>query len=70
MGERMGIPSAGVMTEKFVSAADLMARVLGADGYAYPVIEHPISSRAPQDLALQAKAAAAASVRILTGSAP
>ena len=32
------------MTETFVSAAELMARVLGADGYPFAVIEHPISS--------------------------
>jgi hypothetical protein len=33
-----------VMTTRFVSAADLMARVLGFPGYAFAVIGHPISS--------------------------
>ena len=32
------------MTDRFVTAAELMARVLGADGYPFAVIEHPISS--------------------------
>jgi hypothetical protein len=33
-----------VMTERFVSAAELMARVLGFPGYRFAVISHPISS--------------------------
>ncbi len=33
-----------VMTTRFVSAAELMARVLGFPGYAFAVIAHPISS--------------------------
>ena len=33
-----------VMTTRFVSAADLMARVLGFPGYAFATIAHPISS--------------------------
>ncbi len=48
------MPAVGVMTTKFVSAADLMARVLGADGYRYVAIEHPISSA--DDSALDAEA--------------
>ena len=34
----------GVMTERFVSAAELMARVLGMPGYPFVVIPHPVSS--------------------------
>jgi hypothetical protein len=47
----------GVMTTRFVSAADLMARVLGFPGYCFAVIDHPVSS-AP-DAALRAMAVAA-----------
>ena len=46
-----------VMTTRFVSAAELMARVLGFPGYAFAVIPHPISSAG--DDALQDMAAAA-----------
>jgi hypothetical protein len=46
-----------VMTTRFVSAAELMARVLGFPGYAFAVIPHPISSAG--DDALQEMAAAA-----------
>ena len=48
------------MTEKFVSAAELMGQVLGADGYPFVVIPHPISSASPDELAERAKAAAGA----------
>jgi hypothetical protein len=40
----------GVMTTRFVSAADLMARVLGFAGYRFAVIAHPISSASDADL--------------------
>jgi len=32
------------MTTRFVTAAELMSRVLGMPGYGFAVIEHPISS--------------------------
>ncbi len=48
----------GVMTTRFVSAADLMARVLGMPGYGFAVIPHPVSSA--NDAALRAMAAIAA----------
>ena len=54
------------MTSTFVSAADMMARALGAEGYAYVVVEHPISSASPEALAERACQAAAESAAILT----
>ena len=47
----------GVMTTRFASAAELMARVLGFPGYGFAVIEHPISSA--DDATLRAMAMAA-----------
>ncbi len=32
------------MTTEFVSAAELMGRVLGAEGFPFVTIQHPISS--------------------------
>ena len=55
------------MTSMFASAADLMARALGAEGYRYVVIEHPISSASAAMLAERAKQAAAESAAILLG---
>ena len=65
-GERRGIPSVSIMTEKFVSAAELMGRVLGADGYPFVVIPHPISSATPDELATAARTAADACLTHLT----
>jgi len=52
--ERLGVPAIGVMTTEFVSAAELMCRVLGLPDYKFGVIEHPISSA--DDVALMARA--------------
>jgi len=65
IGERLGKPSVGIMTTMFVSAADLMARILGAENYAYVTIGHPVSSADEDTLKAWAKEAAADSERIL-----
>jgi hypothetical protein len=67
IGERMGLPSVGIMTSKFVSAAELMARALGAEGYRFVVIDHPISSASAEDLTERARKAVGACVEILCG---
>ena len=59
------MPSLGIMTSMFVSAAELMARVLGADGYAFVVTEHPMSSATQAVLADRAREAVAAGLDIL-----
>jgi len=65
IGERLGKPSVGIMTTMFVSAADLMARILGAENYQYVTIGHPVSSADADTLNTWAKKAAADSSRIL-----
>jgi hypothetical protein len=45
------------MTERFVSAAELMSRVLGLPDYRFAVIEHPISSATDPQLRQMAEAA-------------
>ena len=55
------------MTAKFVSAAELMARVLGVDTYRFAVIDHPISSASTETLVIQARQAALSGFDILTG---
>lgn len=44
------------MTSNFISAAELMSRVLGLPDYDFGVIEHPVSSA--DDEGLKARAAA------------
>ena len=62
--ERLKIPAVGVMTERFVSAAELMARVLGMPDYPFAVIPHPVSS-ASDDVLRAMAAQTIAHVRIL-----
>jgi hypothetical protein len=56
------------MTEAFVSAAELMGQVLGADGYPFVVIDHPISSATTEQLEARAAQAAAACAEHLVAS--
>ena len=51
----MGVPAVAVMTKRFVSAAELMSRVLGMPGYAFAEIGHPVSSATDDDLAGMAR---------------
>ncbi|MDA1369488.1 MAG: hypothetical protein O2971_01835 [Proteobacteria bacterium] len=55
IAERLGIPALAVMTTKFVTAADLMAKVLGLSGYKYCTIAHPISSATTDELRQRAE---------------
>lgn len=60
------MPSAGIMTSQFVSAAELMAKVLGLPGYPFVVIDHPISSATMDELASRARRAADEVAALLT----
>jgi hypothetical protein len=44
------------MTSRFVSAAEMMCRVLGVPDYKFAVIDHPISSASDERLAEFARA--------------
>jgi hypothetical protein len=48
--ERQGVPAIAVMTERFVSAAELMCRALGVPDYRFVVVGHPISSASDDEL--------------------
>ena len=55
--EQLGVPAFAIMTSKFVIAADLMSRVLGAENYPFAVIDHSISSASELDFGHQAEQA-------------
>jgi len=59
-----------VMTTRFVTAAELMARVLGFAGYAFAVIPHPVSNATDEGLRLAAEAAAAQARGLLAQEKP
>ena len=44
----------GVMTSNFVSAAELMAKVLGMPDYDFAIIDHPVSSASDEELEVRA----------------
>ena len=56
-----------VMTTRFVSAAELMARVLGFPDYQFAVIAHPISSADDDALCSMAQSARDQARRLLLG---
>ncbi len=58
------------MTTRFVSAAELMARVLGMPGYRFAVIDHPVSSATDAQLAAMAEATAADVRQLLLRAGP
>jgi hypothetical protein len=59
------VPAIAVMTEAFVSAAELMCRVVGMPNYKFVVIGHPISSASDEQLAEYARATIAQARRLL-----
>jgi hypothetical protein len=65
VAERQGVPAIGVMTTRFVSAAELMGRVLGLPDYKFVIIGHPISSASDADLAEYARASIDQARRLL-----
>jgi hypothetical protein len=63
--ERLKVPAMAVMTTRFVSAAELMARVLGMPGYPFVTIPHPVSSASDDTLRVMAGITAADVRRLL-----
>ena len=55
------------MTTEFVSAAELMSRVLGAEDYPFIVIDHPVSSATREQLSERAEKTVSDAFAILTG---
>lgn len=56
-----------VMTTRFVTAAELMSRVLGFPDYEFATIPHPISSADDQGLRAAAETAMQQARRLLLG---
>ena len=53
------------MTTRFVSAAEMMRRVLGMPDHAFAAIGHPVSSATDSDLAAMARLAVDQGCRLL-----
>ncbi len=63
--ERLGVPAFSVMTTRFVSAAEMMSRVLGMPDYAFATIGHPVSSATDDGLSAMARTAVDQGRRLL-----
>ena len=55
--ERLGTPAVAIVTSAFVTGAEAIAAALGAAGYRYAVIKHPIASATGDELAAKAASA-------------
>jgi hypothetical protein len=66
--ERLIVPAFSVMTSRFVSAAEMMSRVLGMPDYKFAVIGHPVSSATDDELRQMAKMAIEQGARLLLRS--
>jgi hypothetical protein len=56
------------MTTRFVSAAEMMGKVLGLPGYEFATIEHPVSSASDAALAARARATIEQGLKMLVRS--
>jgi hypothetical protein len=56
------------MTSRFVSAAEMMSRVLGMPDYRFAVIGHPVSSASDDDLKTMARTAIDQGRALLVGA--
>ena len=63
----MGVPALGIMTDRFVSAADEMRRALGMPEYPFVVVEHPISSASRRELEERVETALDSGLRLIVG---
>ena len=54
--EKLGIPAACVITDRFGRSARVMAELVGMPGYAVAVIPHPISDNTEAEIRAKAEA--------------
>ncbi len=54
--ERHGVPAASILTDAFTPSGNAMARTMGAKGYRYAVIPHPISNLTAEQCRERARA--------------
>jgi len=67
--ERLGIPTASIITHVFLNTAKAMTRMMGVPEYEFVVAEHPLSSLTEQQCKERAAKIAPEVERILVNSA-
>jgi len=53
--ERLGVQAASIITSAFTRSSDAMASTMGARGYRYAMIPHPLSNLTPEECQARAK---------------
>ncbi len=66
--ERLGIPTASIITHVFLNTAKAMTRMMGVPDYEFVVAEHPLSSLTDDECRARAESIADQVERILLGS--
>ncbi len=66
--ERLGVPTASIITHVFLNTAKAMTRMMGVPDYEFVVAEHPLSSLSDDECRERAESIAADVERILLGS--
>ena len=66
--ERLGIPSASIITHVFLNTAKAMTRMMGVPDYEFVVADHPLSSLTGEECRQRAENIADDVERILLGS--
>ena len=66
--ERLGIPTASIITHVFLNTAKAMTRMMGVPDYEFVVAEHPLSSLTDEECRARAESIADDVERILLGS--
>ena len=66
--ERLGIPTASIVTHVFLNTAKAMTRMMGVPDYEFVVAQHPLSSLTDQECQEKAESLVDEVERILLGS--
>ena len=66
--EKLGIPTASIITHVFRNTANAMTRMIGVPDFDYIIAEHPLSSLTDDEVKARAAQLAPEVERILLGS--
>ena len=66
--ERLGIPTASIITHVFLNTAKAMTRMMGVPDYEFVVAQHPLSSLTDEECQEKAESLVDDVERILLGS--
>ncbi len=65
--EKLGVPTASIVTHVFINTANAMTRMMGVPDFEYVVAQHPLSSLTDDEVKARAAQLAPEVERILLG---